>query len=99
MPRIAAYVPNLMDRSRFGDSVQILQSIEELESVDADLVFVDLSRPQILKHLPLQSQVVGFAPHIDTETLDAAKAAGCSEALPRSIFFKRLPTLLGVSDE
>ena len=99
MPRIAAYVPNLMDRSRFGDSVQILQSLEELESADADLVFVDLSRPQTLNHLPLQSQVIGFAPHIDTETLDAAKAAGCSEALPRSIFFKRLPTLLGVSDE
>ena len=52
MPRIAAYVPNLMDRSRFGDGVQIVQSLEELESVDADLVFVDLSRSQALKHLP-----------------------------------------------
>jgi hypothetical protein len=99
MPRIAAYVPNLMDRSRFGDGVQIVQSLKELESVDADLVFVDLSRSQALEHLPLRSQVIGFAPHIDTETLDAAKAAGCTEALPRSIFFKRLPTLLGVSDE
>ena len=99
MPQIVAYVPNLKDRGRFGDSVQFVQSVEELQSVDADLVFVDLSRSQVLKHLPSQSQVIGFAPHVDTETLDAAKAAGCAEALPRSIFFKRLPTLLGVTDE
>ena len=99
MPQIVAYVPNLMDRGRFGDSVQFVQSLEELQSVDADLVFVDLSRSQALEHLPSQSQVIGFAPHVDTETLDAAKAAGCTEALPRSIFFKRLPTLLGVPDE
>ena len=99
MPQIVAYVPNLMDRGRFGDSVQFVQSVEELQSVDADLVFVDLSRSQVLKHLPSQSQVIGFAPHVDTETLDAAKAAGCAEALQRSIFFKRLPTLLGVTDE
>ena len=99
MPQIVANVPNLMDRGRFGDSVQFVQSVEELQSVDADLVFVDLSRSQVLKHLPSQSQVIGFAPHVDTETLDAAKAAGCAEALPRSIFFKRLPTLLGVTDE
>ncbi len=98
MPRIAAYVPNLMDRSRFGDGVQIVHSLKELEGVDADLVFVDLSRSQALEHLPFQSQVIGFAPHIDTETLDAAKAAGCVEALPRSIFFKRLPSLLGAVD-
>ena len=88
-----------MDRGHIGDSVQYVQSLEELQAEDAYLVFVDLSRSQVLEHLPLQSQVIGFAPHIDTETLDAPKAAGCTEALPRSIFFKRLPSLLGVPDE
>ena len=98
MSQIAAYIPNLMDRSRFGESVQILKHLEELKSVEADLVFVDLARSEVLKYLPSQSRVIGFAPHIDTETLDLARAAGCEEALPRSVFFRRLPTLLGISD-
>ncbi|KIE51873.1 MAG: hypothetical protein MB55_09200 [marine actinobacterium MedAcidi-G3] len=98
MPHVAAYIPNLMDRSRFGDSVQILKDLEELKSVEADLVLVDLARSEVLEYLPSEPVVIGFAPHVDTETLDAARAAGCAEALPRSIFFKRLPALLGVSD-
>jgi len=98
MLQIAAYIPNLMDRSRFGDSVQIIKTLEELKSVEADVVFVDLGRSEVLKYLPSKSRVIGFAPHIDTETLDAARAAGCEEALARSVFFKRLPTFLGVSD-
>jgi hypothetical protein len=36
--------------------------------------------------------VVGFAPHVDDEALARASAAGC-EALPRSVFFRRLPNL------
>ncbi|MDP7068190.1 MAG: hypothetical protein QF637_11245 [Acidimicrobiales bacterium] len=98
MTRIAAYVPNLMDRSRFVGSIKILQTLDELESSDAELVLVDVSKPQVLDHLPSEARVIGFAPHVDTETLESAKAAGCVEALPRSIFFQRLPSLLGVSD-
>ena len=98
MTRIAAYVPNLMDRSRFVGSVEILQTLDELKSADADLVLVDVSKPQVLDHLPSEARVIGFAPHVDTEILELAKAAGCMEALPRSIFFQRLPGLLGVSD-
>ena len=41
MPQIVAYVPNLMDRGRFGDSVQFVQSLEELQSVDCVLYTSD----------------------------------------------------------
>ena len=98
MIRIAAYVPNLMDRSRFGSQVEMLHTLDELRSVRADLVLVDASRSEVLDHLPEEAQVIAFAPHVDTETLKLAKAAGCTEALPRSIFFKRLPQLLGNPD-
>ena len=98
MTRIFAYVPNLMDRSRFGGTVQFVQKSSDLMSVEADLILVDLSHQEVLNHLPPGSRVIGFAPHVDTETLRAATAAGCAEALPRSIFFKRLPALIGRAD-
>ena len=71
-----------MDRSRFGDSVQILKDLEELKSVEADLVLVDLARSEVLEYLPSEPIVIGFAPHVDTETLDAARAAGCDARTP-----------------
>ena len=99
MKQIIAYAPNLMDRSRFGDAVQFVEEPSDLASVEADLIFVDLSRREVLSHLPSGSRVIGFAPHVDTETLQAAIAGGCAEALPRSVFFKRLPALLGRKDD
>lgn len=99
MKQIVAYVPNLMDRSRFGDTVQFVQEPSDLTAVEADLILVDLSRREVLSHLPSGSRVIGFAPHVDTETLQAAKAGGCVEALPRSVFFKRLPALIGRKDD
>jgi DNA-binding NarL/FixJ family response regulator len=35
-------------------------------------------------------RVIGFGSHVDKATLDAAKAAGCDEVLPRSKFVKEL---------
>jgi DNA-binding NarL/FixJ family response regulator len=41
-------------------------------------------------------RVIGFGSHVDKETLDAAKAAGCNEVMPRSKFVKELEAnLLG----
>ncbi|MCH2624325.1 MAG: hypothetical protein MKZ77_02055 [Acidimicrobiales bacterium] len=98
MTRIIAYVPNLMDRSRFGETVEVVQHPSDLASVKADLILVDLSHREVLDHLPAGSRVIGFAPHIDDEILKTALARGCTEALPRSIFFRRLPDLIGVDD-
>ena len=88
-----------MDRIRFGDTDQFVQDPSDLAAVKADLILIDLSRGEVLSHLPSGSRVIGFAPHVDTETLQAAKAGGCAEALPRSVFFKRLPALIGRQDD
>jgi len=37
--------------------------------------------------------VIAYGPHVDTEALAAALAAGCTEALPRSVIFRRLGEL------
>lgn len=36
--------------------------------------------------------VVGFGSHVDAARLKAARAAGCSEVMPRSAFFQDLAT-------
>jgi hypothetical protein len=99
MTRVAAYVPDLMDRSRLaavGD-VSFVAAPSELPGVVADVVVVDLSRPGVLEVLGELTGVrtVGFGSHVDEDLLAAATAAGCAEVLPRSRFFARLPELLG----
>jgi hypothetical protein len=62
----------------------------------ADVVVVDLTRIGVLQAVPsIGAPVVGFANHTQKELLDAARAAGCRDALPRSAFFSRLDELLG----
>ncbi len=95
---VAAYVPDLMDRSRLaaaGD-VTFVASPQDLAAVGAELVVVDLSRPGVLDALVGLAGVrtVGFAAHVDRELLEAARVAGCDEVLPRSRFFARVADLL-----
>ena len=99
MTRVAAYVPDLMDRSRLdsvGD-VTFVATPAELATATAEVVVVDLSRPGVLEALSQLSGVrtIGFGSHVDEELLDAARAAGCDEVLARSRFFARLDQLLG----
>ena len=86
---VAAYVPDLMDRSRLGGLVdRFVSSPRELEGIDAELVIVDLGRPDVLAVLALVgAPIVGFGSHVDAEGLAAARAAGCTLVLPRSRFF------------
>jgi hypothetical protein len=56
----------------------------------ADLVLVDLGRLHDLTVLTaIEARVVGFGSHVDDAQLAAASDAG-AEALPRSVFFRRL---------
>lgn len=102
MARIAAYVPDLMDRSRLTGvaDVAFVATPAELASVDADVVVVDLSRPGVLDMLPAVvgrvPRIVGFGSHVDTELLAAARAAGCTDVLPRSRFFADPTAFLSV---
>ncbi len=40
------------------------------------------------------TRVVGFVSHVDTATIDGARAAGADEVLARSAFAARLPDIL-----
>jgi hypothetical protein len=91
-----------MDRSRLtrlGDiEVVHVRAVPELaiEARPDDLVVVDLGRAGVLDAIAsgIAGSVVGFASHVDADLLEAAKAAGCTLALPRSRFFARLPELV-----
>lgn len=95
MTTVAVLSADLMDRSKisaaFPDAT-IVRSAEALieAATNADLVVVDLRRVDDLAALEtIAARVVGFGSHVDEELLAAATAAGI-EALPRSVFFRRL---------
>lgn len=102
MTTVVAYVPDLMDRSKLaaaasgvtfvGRPAALVQAASE-----AEVVVVDLDRPGVLDVLAdvvaTGARVVGFAAHVDASTLQVATARGC-QAMPRSRFFRSLPTSL-----
>lgn len=99
MSRIVAYVPDLMDRSKVaaaGDCVFVSRPADlAVESGGADVVVVDLTKPGVVDVLgDLDGRVIGFANHTSREVMDAARAAGCEQVLPRSEFFARIDELL-----
>lgn len=93
--RVVAFAPDLMDQSKLkAAGVEVLRSVAGLADVEADRVLVDLSRPGVLEAVgAIDAEVIGFGPHVDDDLLDAGRAAGCAEVLPRSVFFRRLPEL------
>lgn len=97
---VFAIVGDLMDRARIDEAIldvhhATLGTIGSL-AADGDLVLVDLraAGPGVALAVATGARVVGFAPHVDDDVLARAEAAGC-EALPRSVFFRRLPDLGG----
>ena len=59
-------------------------------------VFVDLAQENgdLAPLCALGLTVIAFGSHVDTARLDAARAAGCTEVMPRSKFSATLPELL-----
>ena len=104
MTTVAAFVPDLMDRSKVAGAagpateVTFVRSPADLAGVGAELAVLDLSRPGALDALPALAQAgvrtVGFASHVDRELIEAAQAAGCEQVLPRSRFFGTVSELL-----
>jgi hypothetical protein len=89
---VAAYVPDLMDRSKLGSVVDVfVASAAALADVEADVAVLDLGRPGSVEAIPAivarGVRVVGFGSHVDATLLDAARAAGCTAVYPRSRFF------------
>jgi hypothetical protein len=95
---IAAHIPNLFDRSRFRGMVTFVATAEEAVALEPDLVIVDLDRCDDVAGFRIDGpRVIGFGPHVDTNLHRKAVDAGYTEILARSVFFKRLPELLGSS--
>ena len=99
MSRIVAYVPDLMDRSKVaaaGDCIFVSRPGDLAAlSPSADVVVVDLTRPGVVDVLTdLQGRVIAFANHTARDAMQAARAAGCDQVLPRSDFFARIDELL-----
>lgn len=104
--KVLAYVPDLMDRSRLTalDDIE-LRFVADPSALaadsgrwPADVVVVDLGRAGVLEAIRsggITGRIVGFGSHVDSETLDAARAAGCHEVWPRSRFFARPAEVLG----
>ena len=92
---VAAFVPDLMDRSRLAGTpgLELVDRLEDLAAAaaGADLVVIDLSRPGALEAVPklAPKPVVGFASHVDRQLLEAARRAGCARAVPRSTVLAR----------
>lgn len=93
---IGAVVPNIMDRSRFGPDVLFLDESDAGNRDDLDLLIVDLDRvgdlgPLVNDRFP----TIGFGSHVDEQRLAEAERSGLAAAMARSIFFRRLPDIIG----
>ena len=92
---VVAVAPNIMDQSKFS-GVSLVRSAEEAMVLEPSLLLVDVDRVKELDaFVSAAFPTIGFGSHVDEVRLNAARDAGFAEVLPRSSFFKRLPTLLG----
>jgi DNA-binding NarL/FixJ family response regulator len=75
---------------------------DRLAQGGVDAVILDLGAPSALDSLrtlktnpaTVSAPVVGYASHVATDTIQAARAGGCDEVLARSAFTRQLPDLL-----
>ena len=90
---------DLMDGSRFRSAVPgitVVRSAADEALADATVVLLDLALGIDPAGVLADGRtVIAYGAHVDDEALAAAKAAGCTDALPRSIVFRRAAELLG----
>lgn len=88
---VFAFSTDLMDGSKLRgaiDGVRIVRPGDDLP--DATVVVVDLAVPGALDQAVASGvRVIAYGSHVDEATLATATEAG-AEAMPRSVFFRRL---------
>jgi hypothetical protein len=82
-----------------GLAVQVIRDPTQLPQQGRRLL-VDLNQPGAIEaasawKAATAGQVVGFVSHVDTQTIDQARAAGLDQVLPRSRFTATLEQILG----
>jgi len=98
MGKLVILTKNLMDASRVQGAMSgsaVARSLTDDVLINADLILLDLSSGIAPADVvAIGPPVVAYGPHVDTEALAGAVAAGCREALPRSRVFQRLSDLI-----
>ena len=93
---------------QIGASVSIARSFDaaltEMRAQPPSLVILDLNNPRtdplgIVRAMKSDAGLaaiptVGFASHVEVDVIDAARKAGVSEVMARSMFTERLPKIL-----
>ena len=90
---IFALVSDLMDRSKFGDSVQCVSSVGQLPTEGLDTLVVDLDSYSIDPAELNVNNVIGYCSHVNAE---ARAAVGFSQILTRSELFADVQTALSL---
>jgi hypothetical protein len=105
-PQVIALVRDLMFASRINATaaaanvyVQLIRDPAALGAAPAGRLICDLNLPGAIEAAQawkrdVGGDVVGFVSHVDTETIDRARAAGVDRVLARSRFVELLPELL-----
>ena len=83
-------------------AVDLVRAAELCRDKRPGCVFIDLGAPDLditaavaqLRSAAGAVPTVAYGSHVDKASLDAARAAGCDEVLPRSRFSAELPALL-----
>lgn len=85
----------------FCTALSCKKTLEHLTNKVRQLILIDLNLPNLdweilasIHHPDSNLVSIAFGPHVDTERLEKAKAVGCTQVLPRSIFSAQLPQLL-----
>lgn len=88
---IVAITTDLMDRSKITSALEEVHVARPGADLgQPDVVLVDLALPGALDAaLATGARVLAYGSHVDEETLRLARDAG-AEAMPRSVFFRRL---------
>ena len=101
MARIVAVAPDLLLGSKIeatleaaGHEVTLGPALAEAPLEDADLLVADLDSENPGALVGLGIPVLGYYSHVNTETKQAAEAAGIDQAVPRSRLARELPQLV-----
>ena len=102
MGGVAAYTPDLLDRSKIAAAVPDCRFVNAPDALvglgGVDTVIVDLSKRGVLDVLPALAQsgvrVVAYGRHTSRDLLAAAEAAGVTEIHVRSTFFPHIAELV-----